>query len=409
MDTESDCVTKQIALIQIHTIPCQLPSMILFIQLNHLPPRDSLLFQQICLMFQLIFQRGNELFSWGPPIKELERASAYFLFSVPLACTCINLQHHFKIWIERRLPPCEVCLPNINHTYNVNPSPVCICGAIPYVNTNETWSLQNAVLYASGLSLDKSYTEAQWSVMLDPKFSTMPSNLLHEMIRYAVYDCLVVTYFRRPVDESWSLSELHQATIETLFTSTTKSLTLSTTKSLTLSINKNVTSNSFKLIDSDLESVSDDDIIWYTSSRPPIIKQTLQLEESNVFIHMSNTDIRSTSTALFDLKSALPSSVKLNSHSRRSLQSRKRRNKKRNYTHRLSRYRYCVIRVVYYRFKPFLIKKMLRDMNIRFIHVKKDKNRLFIGVKNSALRDQCHDRLPLDFFSREQFYRDRKH
>jgi hypothetical protein len=86
--------------------------------------------------------------------------------------------------------------------------------------------------------------------------------------------------------------------------------------------------------------------------------------------------------------------LQLNSHSRRSLQSRKRRNKKRNYTHRLSRYRYCVVRVVYYRFKWFSIKKMLRDMSIRFIHIQKDKNRLFIGVKNFALRDQCYDRLP---------------
>ncbi|CAF4781880.1 unnamed protein product, partial [Rotaria sp. Silwood2] len=66
IDTESDCFTRELALIKIHTIPIELPSMVILIELHHLPSTDTLLFKAIYALVQLIFKSGNTLYSWGP-------------------------------------------------------------------------------------------------------------------------------------------------------------------------------------------------------------------------------------------------------------------------------------------------------------------------------------------------------
>ncbi|CAF2057528.1 unnamed protein product [Rotaria magnacalcarata] len=62
IDTESDCDTYDIALIQIHSIPVELPAIVVLIELNHLPSIDSLLFSQTwSLQDSLIYTCGQFL------------------------------------------------------------------------------------------------------------------------------------------------------------------------------------------------------------------------------------------------------------------------------------------------------------------------------------------------------------
>jgi hypothetical protein len=67
------------------------------------------------------------------------------------------------------------------------------------MNINDTWSLQNAVRYSSDLFLDKSYTNFQWSLLLDPAHSNLPLSTLQRQIKYASYDSLSVMYLHRPI------------------------------------------------------------------------------------------------------------------------------------------------------------------------------------------------------------------
>ncbi|CAF1378364.1 unnamed protein product [Adineta steineri] len=194
IDTESDCNTNEIALIQINSIPQTLPSLVILVELNHLPQFDTPLFEQICLLFKLMFNSLNTLYGWGDLVVELEKAISFHIFSFPLACKCINLQDDFKVWIERNPPPCEECGSDNNDILYR-----CECNWLPHVGTNETWSIQSALRFTCRLFLDKSYTRSRWSKMLDPKYSTISSTKLKALLRYASYDTLGVTYFTQPV------------------------------------------------------------------------------------------------------------------------------------------------------------------------------------------------------------------
>jgi hypothetical protein len=44
------------------------------------------------------------------------------------------------------------------------------------------------------------------------------------------------------------------------------------------------------------------------------------------------------------------------------------------------------------------IKEILHQFNIHYIHIKRDKNRLIIGVRSEEARQQYHQRLPIDTF-----------
>ncbi|CAF4316968.1 unnamed protein product, partial [Rotaria sordida] len=142
---------------------------VILLELFHLPLVDTILFQQIYSLVQLIFYS---------------------------ALNYINLQRRFKPWIERILPHSEEC-----KSEHINSQPYC-CDCIPHIGTKETWSLQKAVRYACNQFLDKSYTKSRWKKLLDPLYSTLPSPTLNNMTYYAIYDVLAVSYLRRPVLES---------------------------------------------------------------------------------------------------------------------------------------------------------------------------------------------------------------
>ncbi|CAF2074116.1 unnamed protein product [Rotaria magnacalcarata] len=212
IDTESDCDTYDIALIQIHSIPVELPAIVVLIELNHLPSIDSLLFSQIRLLFDFVFQSRNIIYSWGRLVVELEPALSYDIFIFPLGGELINLQRRFKTWIEEKFFPCVECK-------FICINPCCSqCNHFPHLGSNETWSLQDSLIYTCGQFLDKAPTKNYWSLLLDPLYSTISSSTLSIMIRYATYDCLAVSYLHRPVLENWCLQELKQSRICLLLT-----------------------------------------------------------------------------------------------------------------------------------------------------------------------------------------------
>jgi hypothetical protein len=199
INTESVGRPQNLALIQIQSIPVELPGFLLLVQLGHLPPNDSLLFKKIQSLFEIIFDKSKKIYSWGPLHKELQYATQYSLFSFPIRLEDIDIQSEFSEWYSLVPPYCQTCKPNDNTHITIGSSMFCECQQHAYSDSSKPWSLQNAILYATNCFLDKSQTENYWFSMLDPQYETISSNVLDDMINYAVYDCLSVTYLRLPV------------------------------------------------------------------------------------------------------------------------------------------------------------------------------------------------------------------
>ncbi|CAF4160299.1 unnamed protein product [Rotaria sordida] len=344
IDMESDRYTHELALIQIHTIPSQLPGIVILLELFHLPLVDTILFQQIYSLVQLIFYS---------------------------ALNYINLQRRFKPWIERTLPHSEEC-----KSEHINSQPY-RCDCIPHIGTKETWSLQKAVRYACNQFLDKSYTKSRWKKLLDPLYSTLPSPTLNNMTYYAIYDVLAVSYLRRPVLESWDLDQLKEATVASLLT---------------------VPLFTF----GELEDISDDDINGTEQTSTLNLIHEPQIADE-LIIHADDLNL------LSDEPTVLPSIptqlllTKVKSHSRRSIQSRTKRNKTRNSTRRLFRYRHAIRRDLYHKFPMFMVKMILKKLNIQFVHVTRDVNELLIVIKNKHLREQYEETIPMNYFDRDHY------
>ena len=84
------------------------------------------------------------------------------------------------------------------------------------------------------------------------------------------------------------------------------------------------------------------------------------------------------------------------------------RNQRKNRIKRAQRYRYEVIRQIYYRFTIRNIKKVLLFMNIAYVNINVVGTTLFIGVKNEQIRRTVDAMLHNDIFTEEHYYRIRK-
>ncbi|CAF4329469.1 unnamed protein product, partial [Rotaria sordida] len=150
----------------------------------------------------------------------------------------------------------------------------CTCSKkSPYVNPSDKWSLQNAILYTVNRFLDKSSTKKNWNIMLDPNYSPLSSYERRKRINYAIYDCFAVTLLHQAIYDKWSLTQLREAELISLFTSNapphSSSLSSSTflenisedeneTKSTSLSISNALLRSSLPLSNL-LEDISDDE------------------------------------------------------------------------------------------------------------------------------------------------------
>ena len=382
IDTEAVDRPSNLALIQVQSIPVELPSYVLLIQLHHLPKNDSLLFKKIQSLFKILFDTSKTIYSWGPLGNEIKYATRYSLFIFPIHAKAINLQLEFNTW-HRWVPPfCEVCKPDNNTYVTVGTSAFCKCRRDVSNGPPKLWSLQNAVLYTANCFLDKSQTESDWFAMLDPKNTSLPSLDLDKMIKYAIYDCLSVTYLRLPIMQRWSLIQLEKTPIHILLTDT-----------------KHI------IADPDLEYVSEDEL-------PQVIQPLLfnNNEQQQQQRTDEVTDQVSTSEQLMERPSSLDQKLSIlntnssKKHSQRSAVARARRNRKRPISHRIRRYEYRLVRSLYYLFTLKMIKKVLNQLEIQFTHVKCDNYQLIIGINNKKLKRKFEQLLPLDTFDRDHYY-----
>ncbi|CAF2889477.1 unnamed protein product [Rotaria sp. Silwood2] len=195
IDTEDDYYTHQPALIQIEFI--QDKSIILLIQINHLPHSSSVVFWLIRSLLKVIFNSLNVIYSWGDAKDELSKFIPSRLLSSETLreINNMNIQKIFKNWHDRK-PQRQCILVSLDAVNRL-----CTYSRKSTTNFNHKWSLQMAIAYAFHEYLDKSRTKSRWSRNLDMTNDNHRSfvvnlkvnRIVQEMIEYAVNDCLAVT------------------------------------------------------------------------------------------------------------------------------------------------------------------------------------------------------------------------
>ena len=194
IDTESDSHTHQPSLIQIEFI--RLESIVILIEMCHLPEKDSVLSRLIESLFKVILLSSNEIFAWGDIIDELSPFVRYglFTFETLQQLDTIDVQIEFKHWYNKKFAhQCGLPLYAEDHHS-------CTCLHRPVKERQHQWSLQKAIAYIYGEFLDKSRTMSRWSRSLHSLQSERSSLLVKanksiavSLILYVVDDCLAVT------------------------------------------------------------------------------------------------------------------------------------------------------------------------------------------------------------------------
>jgi hypothetical protein len=429
IDTESDRFTYELSLVQVQSIPRQLPSLIVLFELNHFPSSDSLLMKKIRSLFHLLFRLENTIFSWGPMHVELKPAISMNLFKWPVSGLLINLQDEFSSWYRGALPPCEACRSNqLSNTSKFR----CTCmDNYPYAKLTDLWSLQNAICYTINRFLDKSSTRKNWSALLDPNYSSLSSLEQSRRTNYAIYDCVAVTFLHRAVYDKWTLMELREAELTSLFTSDVlpplSSLPApillenisedeSEAELTSLVIPKAPPHSSSLILSTLLEDISegeneeDDEIFVSSLSSQFRMKESIDPLQNAELTHGTLFDNDITDPAPLN-QPLIPDEQPKSRRTCRSAEARTRRNRKRNQALRPYRDQHVIYREVYYRFTLKQVKNILSDLGIRGVHLKpiRSTNFLSIGMKKDYLVDLYFDRLPGDLFDKKHYQQYRRH
>ena len=305
-------------------------------------------------------------------------------------------------------------------------------------------ALQQALIYAAGMFIDKSATLSCWSTLLDPTHSTLSKTKREEMAHYMVYDCIATTYLVKPVLEYWTFEELTKINIVELFLTSKSSSIINNDNNKTINnikkISKNINGQTLlNVIEDDLEPISDeendeiqlnqcvssminnDDLYELISSdsdddKAPLSTQNIQnISERNQLyedvsdddqaiqiINDNNEDI----VTFNEIQHIEPSSSlqRRSIHRTRTREAKHRRNQKRNKVHKKNRFRFFIKRPVYNRFPMALIRIILRRYRVYFVHTKIVEDELVIGLKNNSIRSEAEHQLPRDLFNRQSYY-----
>jgi len=96
------------------------------------------------------------------------------------------------------------------------------------------------------------------------------------------------------------------------------------------------------------------------------------------------------------------------SHRHRSKEARAARNSKRNIVHRKHRYDYHITRPMYDQAKLPVVREMLDQRGVNYVHVKEVEGLLWIGVKNEMDKRTYQREIPQDMFQYENYERYRR-
>jgi hypothetical protein len=185
LDTESTTVLyhpNEPALIQLQIVSDKQIPIVLIVEVKHLPPIGSKLFNFIKELFRITLDHQNEVYTWGG-LDELCAFERFGLFTNAQIGIREkgNLQAYYKEYWR------------LTHVHTEAAD--CRCETCIGIGANNPWSLQTAVAEQLHEWLDKRDTCSQFGVGLDPQLHTSSqtqSARSEQLAQYAVYDCLAM-------------------------------------------------------------------------------------------------------------------------------------------------------------------------------------------------------------------------
>ena len=168
------------ALIQVQMIIQHHRSIVLIIEMHHLPREHDRTFLLIKELIQIIFSPEKTIYIFGEET-ELLPFTKFQLFTKEQidSMAPVNLQNEFKRYWQQQHP----------HTSSNN----CICETCIGKLPSNLWSLQDCVAYELNKYLPKIHTNSNFNIGLDPDlFHRNPLELQHRqnLTNYAQSDCL---------------------------------------------------------------------------------------------------------------------------------------------------------------------------------------------------------------------------
>ncbi|CAM4759077.1 unnamed protein product [Rotaria magnacalcarata] len=293
-----------------------------------------------------------------------------------------------------------------SHTINKLLNHVNLCKQYSIDTESEKTNNQLSLIQINSIPFTPPSLVIHWSSSLTSRHSSLSHVTRMNMIHYVTHDVMAVTLLIRPITERWTFEKIKLRQMNEMFVAFT-SIKLPALPSLKNKKIKNINMQNLATIlrcnDPDVEDISSDDEIYLNQMvKPndlvpvPVNNDTLHGPELLVNNHSMVVDVN-------DDAPTAPTTIRTK-HQHRSDAARQRRNRKRNYIHRLHRYLYILVRRVYHRFTMSSIKNILRQRHISYRHVKIVASSLIIGIKNSTLQHEFDRYLPHDLFDREHYY-----
>ena len=423
IDTESIHVDNSPALLQIYfTSSLKVNGLLLLLETKFLPSTSSSLFLKFQQLFMNIFKSTAHLYCWGSLIDELRKFVSLKIFSLPSSSTIHNLQQQFKSWFHRLI---DRYLTSSTSDDNNDNQDVLIIDAPDYdpslllstramVNkkqaSNESWSLQHAILYTFGKYLSKKATLHKWSIGIDQRLPrrnlTYSSNYRNKLLNYACLDCISVAHLHEFMTNSNIPIDIH-CTNENPTTGKCQSKRKKNVVSVLLQLTDEDSSSSEVYL-SQMVTVHDKNERHRTptpditsSIYPKIIspRHELQSNEADLATHSYAADNIGANRHHNSFNHNDDNHVHRSSsnHKRKLSQvARKRRNKKTSLRHRINRYNFELIRPVNTTISN--VKKILRSYTVPYLNINIVRSTLYIGLKSKVYQDYFDKRLPMDLF-----------
>ena len=410
IDTEDQPVpssSSKPALLQIEYVYENNPSILLIIEMMHLPKQSEPTFIKIKQLLKTIFSKNRTIFLWGSIKKELKHFCKFELFDEDDINSIEerNTQDEFKRYFNQNYPSS----PDIKR------------------EANETYSLQFAIYKIFNQWLTKRYTLANFGCGLDLALDTIivPKQFMNirkqvvkdeEEIRelmtmYALNDCLSTTKLVNilPSTTTIDLEIISEDELILDYESDDSDIHIQDEVINSHDDDKmedkpvyDISTGSHDRNDS-LEMISDDDID--DISLPEIMKVhfTPKQRQSNEILDYNDEQGHVENDRQNDIGMTFYEDEKLNEKCQQQLPLT--RNQKKSRKKRAKRYRFEIIRKIYHRFTIRQIKNVLIYMNIHYVNINVVGNTLFIGVKNEPIRKEIEGKLDDYMFTEKHYQR----
>lgn len=418
------------ALIEIEFIHEQSPSILILIETMYLPPEESLKFNKIKQLCQVIFSNNHRILSWENVKSELEKFYEFNLFNRNdiNQIEPENIQDKFKDWFSDNYPS-------------------------PYVDIkiNEKYSLQLAIFLTFNQWLDKRMTLANWGCGIDlslntifvpRKFKNIQDQVIEDerqyrqlLTKYALNDCSAVTQLVQKMGSSSSsiaaaiaYENISEDDDEINYALNPETINLSSNDNdqnandLILNVKNNLVEQGDKnttqvheqyepydiISDDELDDISLPEIM---KIHRPFITPYSKRNESYNDDSCKQNDVKRVRVRdepdndIEDISDDEPKKKKMKQFPDFDLLTK---NQRKNRNKRANRYRFEVIRPVYHKFTIRNIKKILLFMNISYVNINVVGTTLFIGLKNEQIQKTVDIMLNDSIFTKEHYNRIRK-